>query len=197
MVIQLGAGASPRKLRLLGVACCARLSDFMPDYRSKRAIETAERFADSQTTPEELSEAQEYARQTEQRRVWPNVNSQSAAHAATAVAAPPGGFDIFSVIGWCATAAQQRTERGSQAGLLRDIFGNPFRPVVFAPEWRTSTAVALADAMYAARDFAHLPVLADALEEAGCDNPDVLAHCRGPGPHVRGCWVVDLVLGKT
>ena len=81
--------------------------------------------------------------------------------------------------------------------LLRDIAGNPFRPVAFAPEWRTEAVVALARTMYESRDFAAMPVLADALDDAGCDHADLLAHCRGPGPHVRGCWVVDLVLGKT
>ncbi|MFO0852374.1 MAG: hypothetical protein U0871_28010 [Gemmataceae bacterium] len=81
--------------------------------------------------------------------------------------------------------------------LVRDIVGNPFRPVAFDPGWRTSTAVALARQMYDARDFGLLPVLADALEEAGCDAAALLAHCRGPGPHVRGCWAVDLVLGNS
>jgi hypothetical protein len=80
---------------------------------------------------------------------------------------------------------------------FRDIFGNPFRPVTFTPEWRTSTAVALARQMYESRDFAAMPILADALQDAGCDNDDILAHCRDETkPHVRGCWVVDLVLGK-
>jgi len=88
-------------------------------------------------------------------------------------------------------------EFAHQADLVRDLFGNPFRPVKFDPRWRTSDAVALADAMYRSRDFGPMPVLADALEEAGCTNADVLAHCRGDGPHVRGCWVVDLVLGKS
>ncbi len=78
----------------------------------------------------------------------------------------------------------------------RDIFGNPFRPVAFAPEWRTDTAIFLARQMYESRDFSAMPILADALQDAGCDNDDILNHCRGPGPHVRGCWVVDLVLGK-
>ena len=81
--------------------------------------------------------------------------------------------------------------------VARDIFGNPFRPVAFSPAWRTETAVALASAIYADRAFDRMPILADALEEAGCDSTDVLAHCRGPGPHVRGCWVVDGVLGKS
>ncbi|AMV27480.1 hypothetical protein VT84_23975 [Gemmata sp. SH-PL17] len=83
-----------------------------------------------------------------------------------------------------------------QLHFLRDIFGNPFRPVTFSPEWRTSAVVALAAQMYESRDFSAMPILGDALQDAGCDRADVLSHCRGPGPHVRGCWVVDLVLGK-
>ena len=79
---------------------------------------------------------------------------------------------------------------------IRDIVGNPFRPAAFAPEWRTDTEAALAAQMYESRDFAAMPILADALQDAGCDSADILDHCRGPGPHVRGCWVVDLVLGK-
>ena len=81
--------------------------------------------------------------------------------------------------------------------LLRCIVGNPFQPVACEPSWRTPIAVSLAEAIYAGRAFDRLPVLADALEEAGCTNPDVLAHCRGDGPHARGCWVVDMVLGKS
>ncbi|WP_439625550.1 hypothetical protein [Gemmata sp.] len=81
--------------------------------------------------------------------------------------------------------------------LLHDVLGPlPFRSVASSPEWRTSTAVALAQGMYESRDFGAMPILADALQDAGCDSDDVLNHCRGPGPHVRGCWVVDLVLDK-
>jgi hypothetical protein len=86
------------------------------------------------------------------------------------------------------------TELAVQAALLRDIFGNPFRPVAFSQKWRTNTAVSLARTMYESRDFSAMPILADALQDAGCDNDDVLTHCRGSGPHVRGCWVIDLVL---
>jgi hypothetical protein len=94
------------------------------------------------------------------------------------------------------------SERKAQSDDLRDLIGNPFRPVAFAPSWlshpwRTSTVAALADAIYTEQAFDRLPVLADALEEAGCDNADVLSHCRGPGPHVPGCWVVDMVLCKS
>jgi hypothetical protein len=90
-------------------------------------------------------------------------------------------------------AAEQRY----QADLLRDIFGNPFRPVAVDPAWRTSAVVALATGIYDERAFDRMPILADALEDAGCDNDDILDHCRGPNPHVRGCWVVDLPLGKS
>jgi hypothetical protein len=93
--------------------------------------------------------------------------------------------------------AALRAEHTAQCNLLRCIFGNPFRPVFFSPAWRSETAVALATAIYAERAFDRLPILADALEEAGCDHADSLAHCRGSGPHARGCWVVDEVLGKS
>jgi hypothetical protein len=94
------------------------------------------------------------------------------------------------------TKPWQRSHARNAAHLLRDIFGNPFRPIAFPASWRTDTALALARQMYESRDFSALPILADALQDAGCDSAEVLDHCRGPGPHVRGCWCVDLVLGK-
>ena len=87
---------------------------------------------------------------------------------------------------------------GSGPVLLRDVFGNPFRPVAFDPSWRTSNAVALAQTMYDARNFHAMPILADALQDAGCEDAAILDHCRDANAiHVRGCWVVDLVLGKA
>ncbi|MCE9561749.1 MAG: hypothetical protein K8U57_06800 [Planctomycetes bacterium] len=78
------------------------------------------------------------------------------------------------------------------------MFGNPFRPVVAEPAWLTSDVVALAQGIYANRDFSAMPILADALQDAGCDSEDMLAHCRDEKQvHVRGCWVVDQILGKT
>jgi hypothetical protein len=80
---------------------------------------------------------------------------------------------------------------------IRDIFGTlPFCPVAFDPRWHTSDAVALAQSIYDERAFERLPILADALMDAGCEDEQVISHCRSEGPHVRGCWVVDLVLGK-
>jgi hypothetical protein len=83
--------------------------------------------------------------------------------------------------------------------LLHDIFGNPFRHVTMNPEWlmwNDGTVRRIAEAIYNERTFDRMPILADALEDAGCSEPDILAHCRGEGPHVRGCWVVDAILGK-
>jgi hypothetical protein len=100
----------------------------------------------------------------------------------------PTGPDVSQIV---------ERECTAQAALLRCIAGNPFRPVGFLSEWRTEAAVGIANGIYAERAFDRLPVLADALEEAGCDHPDVLRHCRESGEHARGCWVVDGVLGRT
>src|SRR5262245_24679442 len=89
-----------------------------------------------------------------------------------------------------------RPEALAHAVLLRDIFGDPFRPVTVDPIWIAPTVTALARQVYESRDFSAMPILADALLDAGCANEDVLEHCRSEGPHVRGCWVVDVVPGK-
>jgi hypothetical protein len=94
--------------------------------------------------------------------------------------------------------------RSHQTNLLRDIIGNPFRPISINPIWITPTVLDLARSAYDERimpsgelEPANLAVLSDALEEAGCDDEDILNHLRGPGPHVRGCWAVDLCLGLS
>jgi hypothetical protein len=92
----------------------------------------------------------------------------------------------------------ERTKgREAQRKLLRDIFGNPFRLATFNPAWRTTDVMLLAQGIYDAKAIDRMPILADALQDAGCDNTDILTHCRDTSlTHVRGCWVVDLVLGK-
>jgi hypothetical protein len=91
-----------------------------------------------------------------------------------------------------------------QAKLIRDVFANPFRPVTLAPDYRSPSVLMVAQAAYDERqlpsgelDPHRLAVLADALEDAGCTDQGIMAHLRGPGPHVRGCFVVDLCLGLT
>jgi hypothetical protein len=88
-------------------------------------------------------------------------------------------------------------EIGRHCAIVREVFSNPFRPVTFSPAWRTDTAVSLARTMYESREFGAMPILADVLQDAGCDSDDILNHCRDASlTHVRGCWVIDLVLGK-
>jgi hypothetical protein len=91
-------------------------------------------------------------------------------------------------------------ERNAQSALVRELFGNPFHPKTVQRSWLTwqgGTIPRLAQAIYDERAFDRLPILADALEEAGCTSEEILSHCRGPGPHCKGCWVVDAVLEKS
>ncbi len=101
------------------------------------------------------------------------------------------GWDDFAdYSGWVA-------ERKVQTSLVHDLFGNPFRPVTIDHRWLTSTVVDLASAIYDEKALDRMPILADALMDAGCDNDEIISHCRGSGPHVRGCCVVDSILGKS
>jgi hypothetical protein len=97
----------------------------------------------------------------------------------------------------CIRELQRHPPDSRASRLVRCILGNPFRPATLDPNWKTSTVLALARGIYDERAFDRLPILADALQDAGCDNEEMLSHCRGDGPHARGCWVVDLVLGKA
>src|SRR5262249_19119703 len=79
--------------------------------------------------------------------------------------------------------------------LLREIVG-PFRIVRLDRSWQTATTIAIAQTIYDSQDYTAMPILADAIEDAGCDDADILSHLRGPRPHARGCWLVDLLLAK-
>jgi len=98
---------------------------------------------------------------------------------------------------WPGYEAASNAEQVRQAAILRCVSGNPFRPVAFDVRWRTADVLGLARGIYEDRAFDRMPLLADALMDTGCDSDDILSHCRSEGPHVRGCWVVDLVLGKS
>jgi len=189
-----------RKLRLFAVASCFRIWQLITDERCRRAVVVGEQYADGEAevwefdyTREEIEfvhhrEGDDYTRAPLRAACWTvELESTDAAlHSATWAEASTRAF-------WYVT-----TELVAQVHLIRDIFGNPFRPVAFSPEWRTDTAVSLSRQMYESREFSAMPILADALQDAGCDSDDILAHCRGPqAAHVRGCWVVDLVLGKV
>ncbi len=200
-----------RKTRLCAVACCRSIWHLLEDG-SRHAVEVAERFADGQTTNAERRAAVRMCRGVTSGAEW----AQDAASRAVELCPFARQYSLFqlarfgldssSYTKWFGRAAVEEhdalrrrnssTEDSRQVAFLRDIFGNPFRPVAFAPEWRTDTVVALARQMYDAREFGAMPILADALQDAGCEEGQILEHCRGTGPHVRGCWVVDFVLGK-
>jgi hypothetical protein len=213
---RLGSERLERKLRLFLAACCRRIWLLLPDERSRRAIEVAERYADREVGAADLRAAYEAAAITYNKvRRTPDAKAYCAACPAAEIAwiDYSNGFDICTYGAECATMALaarlaspstpaehdqvvRAAEEASQAALLRDIFGNPFRPPRVASAWRTATAVALARGIYAERAFNVLPILADALEEVGCSEQAILDHLRGPGIHVRGCWPVDLLLTK-
>jgi hypothetical protein len=174
--------AGGRKLRLFGVACSRRAWGRLDDL-GRAAVEVAEGHADGRAGSDALRAARLACRTGGVGSAW------YAAATRPAVAARNAALSA-------ATGPAPGAERVAQAGLLRDILGNPFRPVKLDPAWLTSDVVTLARGIYEDRAFDRMPILADALQDAGCDNEDVLNHCRGPGPHVRGCWVVDLVLGE-
>jgi hypothetical protein len=109
----------------------------------------------------------------------------------------PDGSRVFEYAAMkAAEESVDRFERGRQADIIRDLFGNPFRPVAIDPAWRSGPALALATAIYDERLYDRSPELADALASAGCSDAAILGHCRSRSDHVRGCWVVDAVLGN-
>ena len=189
--------SSQRKLRLFAVACCHRVRRLLPEPEGTKSVDVAERLADGlATNAERRAAAVTTGRGPASYTVAVNAYEAAVAVArqtATALA------DTYRKDGDAVGPEwdlRRNDELSAQAALLRCIFGNPFRPVTLDPSWRTSTVVALTEGIYADRAFDRLPILADALQDAGCDNEDVLAHCRAGGPHARGCWVVDLLLGK-
>lgn len=190
----LPATASRRKLRLFGVACCRRLCGSITHEATRFAVEQAERFADGEVSRSEMESSRKAANRFVRDSGSTPVEFMGAAVAR--VAFVPKWVALLGRQALAGSTESDATERAAQADLLRDIFGNPFRPATFSLEWRTDTAVTIARTMYDSRDFSAMPILADALQDAGCDSEDILSHCRDTSlTHVRGCWVVDLVLG--
>jgi hypothetical protein len=188
-------GVSNRKLRLFGVACCRRIWALLTEECCRQAVEVAERLAEGGVPHEERAVAcRTIAGVLVSLPADTPVSLRAAYGAAWHVAGAPERSSPVMAATQALAAEPEGAEH--QAELLRCIFGDPFRPVALEPAWRTDTALGLSRQMYASREFSAMPILADALQEAGCDRADILDHCRGSGPHVRGCWVVDLVLGK-
>lgn len=218
--------SSDRRHLLFGCACCREVWDRLKMGQAKHLVALAEQFADGEISESvfragaDKENFPDFDRQCSgeaEPEVQLSACELTAINGARWLAAPNfrlshGAYGVAQET--CADRKHDYTPSpdysyGGKFGvpsdpaefvkripLLRDIFGNPFRPVTVDPRWQTETVVALAAGIYAERAFDRMPILADALEEAGCDHADILTHCRGDGPHVRGCWVVDLLLGK-
>jgi hypothetical protein len=201
-------GASARKLRLFAVACVKRVWGALPGEEHRQALRVAERYADRQATAEELASAY-LPVEEEVGGIW-HLDALCSA-VASDVRPRPDTFRCRFRPEWVGRAVAAHVGRGqhrpsaeeylAQAALLRCIFGNPVRPAsaiaASVLAWNNGTVRKLAAAVHDDCAFDRLPVLADALEDAGCADPEILGHCRSGGEHARGCWVVDQVLGKA
>jgi hypothetical protein len=211
--------ADPRQLCLLACACCRRIEDLMEDDRSRKAIEVGERYADGRADEAELAAAGAGALEALQSLAARDRGSilpppfqppiQPQAWVLAARAALDATHDPVTAIESVTRAAlavaaewddpRWATEAAGPAArvtLIRDIFGNPFREVNVDPawlRWNDSCISRIAQGIYDEGRFADLPILHDALLDAGCDDEAILAHCREPEVHVRGCWVLDLL----
>lgn len=199
--------ADSQRLQLLqrcGAAWVA--AEWFPDPSCRRVVLTAERVADRVEPYSQLSAVVRYCDQKtwHARFRWPD--RYQAAHLLTTWFGWEGAgrrVDEENCLRVVERAVRLLVDadppaggwRHELVGRMHDVF--PPATVAFDPGWRTDAVVGLAGGMYAGRDFGPMPVLADALEDAGCADDAILAHCRGGGPHVRGCWVIDLALGKA
>jgi hypothetical protein len=196
--------ANDRKLRLFAVACCRRIVSKLEEHRRRlvggegsveveqvrrearlieRAAKVGERWADGLMKVAELES------------LYRDAGHEDLGSA----------FALGPKARWTArTSAHHARQRAShhdregmaQCNLLRCIFGNPFRSMALDPAWLAPKVEFLAKLIYEQRAFERMPVLAHALEQAGCNEEPILSHCLEPGEHTRGCWALDLVLGK-
>jgi hypothetical protein len=217
--------ASERQLRLFACVCVRRVWRLLTDVRSRGAVRAAEEYADNDLLHIERRQIAAEEAVFDRGSLAARKAARAAAHAifdgrSTLWAGPDspeerrrrraenlGHFRSAARDAAQARALSTRSrnrqscfaeEQCVQAALLRCIAGNPFAPVVIAPtvlEWRDGLLVQTAWQMYDKRRFEDLPIFADALEDAGCTDDDVLSHCREPGPHARGCHVIDAILG--
>ena len=214
---------SDRKLRLFVVACCRRALPLL-STELRQALRVAELLADGQVTERERKAARAAAMAAGRigygcgaakdavamalRRKAADAAQFAFKHAGwlaavwtwtAATGRPAAEAPAYATDGWDGFAILCAAEQAAQCELIRDIIGNPFRPVAVRLSWlvwNDRTISKLAQSIYEDRAFDRLPILGDALEEAGCHDADILNHCRRPGEHIRGCWTVDLLLGK-
>lgn len=204
MLTFLRSRASERKARLFLVACARSVWEQIVEPVMRVAVEVGESAADGHSSSDELRAQVEKMNwwlsdlNLKPLRPWNEVLSPEVRSLAfTALHTVLPGHVVRELnpgigFGWASAATAQHQPR-----LLRELIGNPFRPVACNPEWLTTDVVSLGHGIYEEKAFDRMPILADALQDAGCTNDDVLNHCRdASAAHARGCWVLDLLLGK-
>jgi hypothetical protein len=182
-----------RKLRLFACACCRSVERRITLQPCRKAVTVAERFADGLATA--ANAAGSYSNRLDANFAAAQSADENALSAAKQVCAY--AFASTKTRG----LPPKPSEHLTQCGLIRCLFGNPFRPLPPIESswmaWNGATVRKMAEALYQERGWGDLPVLADALEDAGCTDADLLNHLRGPGPHARGCHVLDALLGHA
>lgn len=210
MLLEMRGIASDRKLRLFACACCRRIWMRWGEAEAPEDVEISERFADGDVSREKLRASRRrlgarggysaaWAANCAQFAVLEEQADDAANQAIVSALSFAFQFNYEKTFDKEKALAVREDERKQLTAIVLEIFGNPFQQEYAHHAWLKSnddTIPRLAHAIYDERAFDRLPMFADALEEAGCMNADILSHCRQSGEHVRGCWVVDLILGK-
>jgi hypothetical protein len=183
---------SPRKRRLFEAECFRHLAHHLPHRAQRAATEYLEEIAEGRSISEEYNRIGYEA--------FLSIVGKASTPSHDVALRLSATYDASSARAHAVMAADcvehPEAERAWQCQLLRELRGNPFQYVNVHPSWITDVVSALAQDAYDRKAFDHVPVLADALEDAGRTDAELLGHLRGPGPHVRGCWAVDLILSK-
>ena len=212
LVDEWGTRFTERKARLLALACCRRHARHFKHPAVREAVEAVTAHYADPLAADGPFDRPLY------RELFDRINEYTTPYRRGAVFAVACGVltavepraimaeehhsprriahDCLHDLAYNISDAADARERKAQAILVREVLGNPFRPAVVDVAWRTDTVLALARQMYATEDFSAMPILADALQDAGCDSDAILTHLRGNESHARGCWALDLILDK-
>jgi hypothetical protein len=196
---------SDRKFRLFAVACCRRIWDLITDQTARTCVEVAERYAEGEANKEELGAARRAVSEAFRRMPYGKRRSLEKVLGAARSATLDQPWDAARQASWDSAWASVRggpndaNERRAHVDLVWEVFGNPFSHRSLSSvghSWLTHEVFRQAQTVYAEKAFDRLPALADTLEKTGCTDQALLAHFRSPGPHVWGCWALDLLVGR-
>jgi hypothetical protein len=188
----LGDGIPIRRKRLFALACCRKVWPWLDEPPCQHVVRNSELFADGLVNREQLETAV-----VGRFLALPDADREAHDQMRRCVTMTLIEGNVLGLLPLAATLSGTNFEAVS--AIYHDLFANAFQPVTVEPAWREwngGALVRMAQVMYDQRAFADLPILADALEEADCDNPELLTHLRSAGPHYIGCWALDMLLGR-